>query len=703
MKKLFRNLMLVATAALGMASCADVPPPFVEPGGGEGGGGETTLPEGVYIDESFATGFGTFEEKTIAGTPWIIDYSCAKATGYDNATQATTPSKSYLISKAVDLSASKEAYITFQYILRYATSNGTAKPGVENKVFITDSYTGDPATTTWTDITGTLTEGSDWNTWSTYSAAVPAQMIGKSAVVLAFYYSCESNSATWEVKELKMAEGKAEETPDTPGTPDTPIVPEEGNMLVNGNFEGWTAGQPTNWKSASTASSATLEQSTDAHGGSYAVVVKGASTNKRLAYKEMTLAAGDYTMSFYAKAVAGEASVRPGYAVVVDGALTGDSYKYADYVNGITNADWMQVTHTFTLETSTTVCLVVMNPKSTGTDVLIDDFKLTTANGGTEGGEEGGTPDAEAKGDGSLENPFNAAGALQYTAALAADQATSEKFYVKGIVCESSKMDISVQYKNATFHISEDGTSSATQFLIFRTKGLNGADITSEDDVQVGDEVIVYASLVNYKGNTPETAQGGIIYAQKRNGVDVTPGEGGGDTPGGGNEGGDVPAGSNIFENGDFEQWADGAPVNWKSASTAGNVSVEQSTEAHGGSYAVSMVGVEKSNKRLAYKETTLAAGTYKFSFYAKGTKAGSKCQTRPGYVPMKADGSADGSNYNYGDYATLSATEWTLVENEFTLAEETTVCLVIMNPKNSNYHDYQNILVDDATLVKIN
>ncbi len=137
------------------------------------------------------------------------------------------------------------------------------------------------------------------------------------------------------------------------------------------------------------------------------------------------------------------------------------------------------------------------------------------------------TPADGAIGDGSLENPFNAAAAYNYTGVLPAGQATTEKFYVRGIVCESSKFEVSPQYKNATFHISEDGTATGTQFLIYRTKGLNGADITSESDVQVGDEVIVYASLVNYNGTTPETAQGGIIYSQKRGGVDVTPGEGG--------------------------------------------------------------------------------------------------------------------------------------------------------------------------------
>ncbi len=498
MKKLFRNLMLVAVAALGVASCADVPPPFVEPGGGESGGDDTPT-----VD--------------LKGTGSATDlYNVAAALNL-------------ITALADDVQSDEQYYVTgiVSEIKEYSTQYGNAS------FVITDEGTGN--------------ELMFWRGYylnnEKFTAETNPIAIGDSVVIYGYYVNYKGN--TPETVQNKAYVYYHKSNGGTSETLNTPIVPEEGNLLVNGNFEGWTNGLPTHWASASSASSATLDCSTDAHGGSYAVVVKGASTNKRLAYKEMTLAAGDYTMSFYAKAVSGEASVRPGYAVVVGGSLSGDSYQYADYVNGITNAEWMQVTHSFTLEASTTLCLVVMNPKSTGTDVLVDDFKLTTTNGGTEDGGEEETP-GEAKGDGSLENPFNAAAALEYTAALPADQATSEKFYVKGIVCESNKMDISTQYKNATFHISEDGTASAAQFYIFRTKGLNGADITSEDDVQVGDEVIVYASLVNYKGNTPETAQGGIIYAQKRNGVDLNPGEGGdnGEGEGGGNEGDDNNGGT---------------------------------------------------------------------------------------------------------------------------------------------------------------
>lgn len=183
---------------------AEVVNPGDNPGDNPGG----NLGEGEYINETFATSFGSFTVKTIKGLPWIIDYSCAKATGY--VSPNTTPSESYIVSQPINLSSSKGACVNFDYILRYYTNYGAAKPGVADKVLITANYTGDPSTTTWTDITGTLTEGSDWNTWYKYSVDVPATLIGKDNVVLALYYACEDNSATWEVKNLVVKEGKAE-------------------------------------------------------------------------------------------------------------------------------------------------------------------------------------------------------------------------------------------------------------------------------------------------------------------------------------------------------------------------------------------------------------------------------------------------------------------------------------------------------------
>lgn len=151
---------------------------------------------------------------------------------------------------------------------------------------------------------------------------------------------------------------------------------------LNGDFECWIGGLPNNWKSASTASSATLSQSTDAHSGSYSVKVGGDSqSNKRISYKELTLEAGEYTMEFWVKAATADgASVRPGYAVVgEDGKISGgNSYVYGNYTNDITNNEWIKVTHTFTIDATGTYCVLIMNAKNPGNDVLIDDFRLTT-------------------------------------------------------------------------------------------------------------------------------------------------------------------------------------------------------------------------------------------------------------------------------------------------------------------------------------
>jgi len=145
----------------------------------------------------------------------------------------------------------------------------------------------------------------------------------------------------------------------------------------NGDFEAWTNDQPNGWKSQSTASNATLSQSTDAHSGSYSVKVGGASQNKRLAYEELQLEAGTYAVSFYAKAATNEGgSVNPGYVPIKDDGSVG-SYVYGGYINDLNTSEWVKVDYEFTLSAKTTICLVVMNSKNPGKDVLIDDYTIT--------------------------------------------------------------------------------------------------------------------------------------------------------------------------------------------------------------------------------------------------------------------------------------------------------------------------------------
>ena len=210
-----------------------------------GVGGTTTpdTPADGYINETFSKSFGTFTLKTIKGTPWTIDsYGYAKATGYDNTSKVTTPSESYLVSKAIDLSTSKGATLKFSYILRYATYNGVPTEGVKNQILITENYTGDPTTTKWTDITGTLTEGTDWKTWSTYTYDL-APYKGKKNIVIAFHYACEAKSGTWQIKELTVKEGAPTVEPETPDTPSTSEGISVNGLTVTLTNSGATAGE----------------------------------------------------------------------------------------------------------------------------------------------------------------------------------------------------------------------------------------------------------------------------------------------------------------------------------------------------------------------------------------------------------------------------------------------------------------------------
>ena len=209
--------------------------------------GSTTpdTPADGYINETFSKSFGSFTAKTIKGTAWVIDsYGYAKATGYDNASKITTPSESYIVSKAIDLSASKSATLEFSYILRYVTKNGVPVEGVKNQVLITDNYTGDPATTKWTDITGTMKEGTDWATWETYKHDL-SDFKGKKNVVIALHYACAASSGTWEVKNLSVKEATGG-TPDTPSKPDTPATKDgitiDGTTVTLSNEAATTTG-----------------------------------------------------------------------------------------------------------------------------------------------------------------------------------------------------------------------------------------------------------------------------------------------------------------------------------------------------------------------------------------------------------------------------------------------------------------------------
>lgn len=300
---------------------------------------------------------------------------------------------------------------------------------------------------------------------------------------------------------------------------------------------------------------------------------------------------------------------------------------------------------------------------------------IYSINGQTEGGNTPSTGDAT--GDGSKENPFNSVAANNLANSLASGAETEQEYYIKGKVV-SVKEAYSTSYGNATFYISDDGKAD-NQFCVFRALYLNNEKYTSGTNVAAGDEVVVCGKLTNYMGNTPETvANGAYLVSLKSNG---------------GSTGADDTVGDTSLPNGDFECWVSGAPNNWKTASTAGNATLSQSTDAHTGKYSVKVGGTSTVNKRLGYKELQLKAGTYTMTFYAKAASA-TGASVRPGYVPV-TDGKV--GTYAYGDYTNnIGNGEWVLVTHEFEIAADGTYSFVIMNSKNPG----GDVLIDDFKVV---
>ena len=133
------------------------------------------------------------------------------------------------------------------------------------------------------------------------------------------------------------------------------------------------------------------------------------------------------------------------------------------------------------------------------------------------GGESGDDADySAAAGSGTLADPFNTTAILKLASELDADAQSDQEYYFKGKVVSVTEQ-FGTQYGNATFYMSDDGTTK-NQFYVFRALYFNNKKYTSGTTLKEGDEVVVCGKVTNYKGNTPETVQGSC-YVYSINGT----------------------------------------------------------------------------------------------------------------------------------------------------------------------------------------
>ena len=119
---------------------------------------------------------------------------------------------------------------------------------------------------------------------------------------------------------------------------------------------------------------------------------------------------------------------------------------------------------------------------------------------------QAGNPNAP----GTENNPYTVAEAR---AAIDANTGVTG-VYAKGIV-SGIVTAFDSQYGNISYNISTDGTTTADQLQAYRGKSYGGANFTSANDIQVGDEVVIYGNLKKY-GETYEFDQNNQLVSLNR-------------------------------------------------------------------------------------------------------------------------------------------------------------------------------------------
>lgn len=200
------------------------------------------------------------------------------------------------------------------------------------------------------------------------------------------------------------------------------------------------------------------------------------------------------------------------------------------------------------------ICGQVVNYKGNTPETVANKSYIYSLNGetrGSGGGGNAGTP----SGEGTQASPYNVAAAIAAVANLTwtsnTEYQSTNEVYVKGKIsriAENGTFSQSGTFGNATFYISDDGTQNG-EFYVFRALYLGNAKYASGTDIKVGDEVIIYGKLMNYRGNTPETVSNSC-YLYSLNGTTAGGSSSGGEQGGeqGGSQGGEQGGGQTTAD-----------------------------------------------------------------------------------------------------------------------------------------------------------
>lgn len=501
MKKILKSMMMMALAAMTFAACEDVPEPYPTPtgNGGSGGSAAGSLP---YTSANLNTGW-TLQEVTAGAQPWSKGNSYAQATGYQTWGGASQKSnkavEGWLVSPAISTVGYENVKLSFNNTIKY-TNNVTGWEA-NHKVYASTDFDGTNASnSTWTELSfkPVASPYSDWTLYSSGEIQLPANFVGQEKVYIGFWFKAPADgSTTWELQSFKMEEGIAAETPDDPGTADdeelgtaeAPLTVAKALEIIDG-----------------------YEPAGASKGDAYVKgkIVSVASYNEK--YKSIT------------------------YYISDDGTATKQLQVYSG--KGLNGADF---TAKEDLKTGAIVVVKGQLKKYVQGDNITPEINQSSQIISIEGNEGGETPQP-AGNVGSLDSPVSVADALAAINALA-DGATSDAYYyVKGKVAKiaTKAEDIGPnsssgkKYKDINYYISDDGTET-NMIQAYRGRNLDNTDFTSAEQLQVGDEVVIYGQLQKFVKDgtmTPELASSNyLVKTTNEKAANAEPDD---NTPGGG-------------------------------------------------------------------------------------------------------------------------------------------------------------------------
>lgn len=118
--------------------------------------------------------------------------------------------------------------------------------------------------------------------------------------------------------------------------------------------------------------------------------------------------------------------------------------------------------------------------------------------------------------------PLNIAGAVAYCNTLESNAVTAGKVWVKGIVCELTKYQYGASYNTASFWLSDDGKTDGDKFEAYSIFYTNNPDCDSSVAfpadgklIDLGQEIVLYGNLTNYKGTAETASKKAYIVSQK--------------------------------------------------------------------------------------------------------------------------------------------------------------------------------------------